>query len=175
MQPTADDLAARLTALRIRYVLLAPAAADPASRAAAADARGALSADPLLTAVSTTPDGILYRFGALRLSAPRPGSGVAHGPSNTGTALEVLVLLVQGLVLGLTALLALPTGGLSRRLAPQAATSAPRADVRSVRAAPVAGALVPERALARDPRPPLPLPGAAVPVEPQREEVAAWR
>ena len=67
MQPTGDDLAASLNAYRIGYVLLQGGAG---AQSALAEARGALGANPLLSVVSTTADGTLYRFDDLRTTGP---------------------------------------------------------------------------------------------------------
>ena len=172
VQPSGDDLRTALDAYRIGYVLLQPGAADSGSRAAFADARSALDANALLAEVSSTGDGTLFRFGDL---APDGGTdAVLRGPGNTGTPLGVLVLTVQLLVLGLTGLLALPTRRLATRFRPQAALSAPRADIRATERATVtappstpAPSAAPEHAMARELR--------QGPVEPVREEVGAWR
>ncbi|MFD1720098.1 glycosyltransferase [Amnibacterium endophyticum] len=159
VQPTGDDLRASLDRFRIGYVLLVPGAGDATGRAALAEAQAVLGANPLLTSVSSTASGTLYRFGGLDPEAT--GEVVRRGPSNTGTPLGLLVLAVQGLVLGLTFLLALPTRRLATRFRPQAAVAPHRLDVRSIERSPLppeVQALRPEQA-------------ATV----QREEVPAWR
>ncbi len=168
VQPSGDDLRAALDTYRIGYVLLQPGADGATARAATDEARSTLGANSLLTAVSTTSAGTLYRFGGLESG---PGSVVPTGPSPTGSPLGLLVLTVQLLVLGLTALLALPTRRLATRFRPVAALSAPKADVRSIEKAPLsaqAAALAPEQAMAR---------GLGRTPAPQdaREEVGAWR
>ena len=118
--------------------------------------------------MSSTAAGTLYRFADLR---PGGDGAVLRGPSSTGSPLGVLVLTVQLLVLGLTALLALPTRRLATRFRPVAALTAPRADVRSIAGAPSTAStavLAPEQAMARELRG-----GPARPAD--REEVGAWR
>lgn len=149
VQPSGDDLRAELSALGVEYVLLRPSASDPASRAVTIRAAGVLGSSSVFAAASHTPSGTLYR-----LADPSPGV-VARGPSNTGSPVGLVVLAIQGLVLGLTLLLALPTGRLAARLRPDAMLLAPRADVQATRHA--HGSL--GRPLAPGPRP------LAVPVE----------
>jgi GT2 family glycosyltransferase len=163
VQPTGDDLAAGLDAYRIGYVLLQPGTGSAAATALA-EARGALGADPLLSVVSTTADGTLYRFDDLRRTGP---VRLLDGPSNTGSPLGVAVLLVQVIVFGLTVLLALPTSRITQRFRPLPAMRAPKADVRSI--APRAEVIVrtPEQAMARE----LQATGAGR----QPEEVGSWR
>ncbi|WP_158590120.1 glycosyltransferase [Amnibacterium setariae] len=160
VQPTGDDLAASLNAYRIGYVLLQGGAG---AQSALAEARGALGANPLLSVVSTTADGTLYRFDDLRTTGP---IRLLTGPSNTGSPIGVLVLLLQGIVFGVTALLALPTSRLTQRLRPLPAVQAPRADVRSIAPRPEPVVRTPEQVMARELQPA----GA-----PAREEVGSWR
>lgn len=163
VQPSGDDLARGLDVFRVRYVLVLPGGSDLAARRAHADAVGALSASPLLDTVSATPTGTLYRaIGA------EPAAPVAAGPRNTDTSLGLLVLVAQALVLGLTLLLALPTGRISTRLRPVPAAAPARADVLSTaRAAAGAGRsdVAPEQRMARE------LVGAGAP----RSGGSAWR
>lgn len=159
VQPTGDDLRSALNAFRIGYVLLVPGGGDTGSREALVDARAVLGADPLLTPVSSTASGTLYRFGGLDRTST--DAVVLRGPSNTGTPLGLLVLAVQGLVLGLTALLALPTRRLATRFRPPAALAPARSDVRSIEHSPLppeVQALRPEQAALHE-----------------VEEVPAWR
>lgn len=160
VQPTGDDLQASLNAYRIGYVLLQPGAAGSAG--AAAQARGSLGANPLLAEISTTSAGTLYRFADLKTAGPL---SVLSGPSNTGTPLGLAVLVVQGVVLGLALLLAMPTSRLTNRFRPMVAVRTPRADVRSITPSPMP-VRTPEQAMLRE-----------VPVEAlrQTEEVGAWR
>ena len=161
VQPTGDDLKRSLNAYRVGYVLLQPALGGGAAAATSA-ARGAMGANPLLSVVSTTAAGTLYRFGGLD---PRADLLLLRGPSNTGSPMGMLVLTLQALVLGITALLALPTGRLSNRFRPLAAVRAPKADVRSI-APPEPIVRAPEQAMVRELQP-------AGPRRP--EEVGSWR
>ena len=163
VQPTGDDLRASLDRYRIGYVLLQRGSAGDAAVAALAEARGSLSANPLLSIVSTTSHGTLYRFGSL---SPVARDVVLRGPSNTGSPLGVAVLLVQGVVLALTALLALPTRRLTTRFRPLPAIAPSPADIRStMRPEPVPTGLAPEHAMAHELRAARTVP----------EEVGAWR
>lgn len=168
VQPTGDDLRGALNAYRIGYVLLQPGAGDRRSRAGFAEARASLGSEPLLSAVAQVEGGTLYRFGGLE--APGGRDVVLRGPSNTGSPLGVVVLLVQGLVLGLTALLALPTHRIALRFLPPAALAAPRADVRSIEHAPL-----PPEVQALDPRQAMPAAHEPRVESAGRREVAAWR
>ncbi|MDH2442974.1 glycosyltransferase family 2 protein [Amnibacterium sp. CER49] len=169
VQPTGDDLRPPLDALEIGYVLLTPGAADPGSRQAALDAGAALGSDPLFSAVSTSSAGTLYRYVDLPEAAGRTLDAAA--PRNTATPLGLLVLVVQGSVLGLMLLLALPTGRLAGRVRPAPPLRAPVADVANTHAAAAHRPVTPEQAMARE------LLGPAQAAEPEdvREEVAAWQ
>jgi GT2 family glycosyltransferase len=160
VQPTGDDLSASLDAYRIGYVLLR---SSPGATTALADARGALGANPILSVVSTTEDGTLYRFDDLRTTGP---IRLLRGPSNTGSPVGVVVLLLQAIVFGLTALLALPTSALTQRFRPVQAVRAPRADTRTIVMKEPAMIRTPEQAMARELQ-------AAGPRQP--EEVGSWR
>jgi hypothetical protein len=173
VQPTGEDLGARLRGLQIGYVLLAPGAGDAVTAAAGADARAALGANPLFTTVANGASGTLYRYDGLPVSAGRSLDAV--GPSNTATAIGSAVLLVQALVLGVFGLLALPTRRIAVRMRPEPPGRAPRADVDSTHAA-ARRPLAPEQVMARELTitPPPPPTSASRPLE-MREEVGAWR
>ncbi|MGN6445346.1 glycosyltransferase [Amnibacterium sp.] len=158
VQPTGDDLAASLDAYRIGYVLLRSDGAGATTPLAAA--RGALGANPLLSVVSTTDSGTLYRFDDLKTTG---AVRLLSGPSNTGSPIGLLVLLVQAIVFALTGLLALPTSRITQRFRPVAVVRAPKADVRTVAPRPEPIIRTPEQAMAREfaPR--------------QAEEVGSWR
>jgi GT2 family glycosyltransferase len=174
VQPTGDDLATRLDDLQVGYVLLAPGGGGSATAASGADARAALGANPLFTAVSTSAGGTLYRYEKLPASAGLSPDTV--GPPNTATPLGVAVLLLQAVVLGVLALLALPTRRLAVRMRPEPPLRAPRADVLSTHAAAAAvRPLAPEQVMARELAARPPVPEAPVPPAESREEVAAWR
>ncbi|WP_375388531.1 glycosyltransferase [uncultured Amnibacterium sp.] len=161
VQPTGDDLAKGLDAYRVGYVLLQPTTA-PAAAATLAQARGALGANPLLAEVSTTSAGTLYRFGGLRTDGEPL---LLRGPSNTGSPIGVAVLTLQALVLGLTALLALPTSRLATRFRPLPTAQAPSVDTRSIpQQQPVIR--TPEQAMVRELQPATARPA---------EEVGSWR
>ncbi len=162
VQPTGDDLEASLNAYRIGYVLLEPGSGGRAP-AALADARGALGANALLSVVSTTAAGTLYRFGDLRTTGP---VRMLQGPSNTGSPLGVAVLLIQAAVFLVTGLLALPTSRITERFRPVAAVRAPQADVRSIEPRAETVVRTPEQAMARELQ--------SVEAR-QPEEVGSWR
>jgi hypothetical protein len=128
-----------------------------------AEARGALGANALLSEVSTTGAGTLYRFDDLRTTGP---IRLLQSPSNTGSPLGVGVLLVQVIVFALTALLALPTSRITQRFRPLPTPDAPRTAVH-VPAPPVETVVrTPEQAMARE------LQSASAR---QTEEVGSWR
>lgn len=129
VQPSGDDLRADLSALGVEYVLLRPAAADAASRAVTARAAAVLGSSDVFAAASRTASGTLFR-----VVSPMPRV-VTQGPANTGSPIGLAVLTIQGLVLALTLLLALPTGRLAARFRPDAPLAAPRGDVRATRRA----------------------------------------
>ncbi|MBW4042235.1 MAG: glycosyltransferase [Acidobacteria bacterium] len=164
VQPTGDDLAASLDAYRIGYVLLQNGG-GAAGTTALADARGALGANPLLSVVSTTSAGTLYRFDDLKTTGP---IDLLRGPSNTGSPLGIAVLLAQAIVFALTALLALPTSRLTNRFRPLPSLRAPKADTRSIAPRPQVVVRTPEQAMARE------LQAVAVSTR-QTEEVGSWR
>lgn len=128
VQPSGEDLRAGLAALGVQYVLVRPAP-DEQSRAVTTQAAAVLGSSDVFAAPSRTPSGTLYRVAAPTASV------VVTGPANTASPMGVLVLIVQGLVLVLTLLLALPTGRLATRFRPDAALTAPRGDVLAMRRA----------------------------------------
>lgn len=163
VQPTGDDLVASLNAYRVGYVLLQPGSGGATAAAALGEARGALGANPLLSVVSTTSAGTLYRFDDLTTTVPLR---LLRGPSNTGSPLGLAVLVLQGVVFGLTALLALPTSRITNRFRPLPSLRAPKADVRSIAPRPA----VPLRPSA----PAVPGPVRQTALR-QPEEVGTWR
>jgi hypothetical protein len=103
-----------LEAQRIGYVLLAPGMHDTKTvhdRAAAA-----MDANPRFTPVTSTSHGTLWRYTGLDAGLPAPAPS---GPGNLDTALGAGVLGMQLLVLLVTLLLALPTGGLADWVRPE--------------------------------------------------------
>ena len=100
------DSASELQELNIGFVL-APDANGVAATEVRKRAGEALDGNAELTAIGETSTGFLWRFEALTESTP------AMGPGPFSTPLGVIVGLVQGIVLVVTLLLAVPTG--SRR------------------------------------------------------------
>ncbi|WP_066041814.1 glycosyltransferase family 2 protein [Herbiconiux solani] len=115
-----DDVATRLTALGVEFVLLQPASAAPGASSGASAGEGsaaettiarssnALSSNPQLTFIGSTSAGELWQVvgdGTLA-TLPEPV------PTNNGTPIGVLVLVVQGFIFGVALLLALPAGRL---------------------------------------------------------------
>ncbi|MBF4574422.1 glycosyltransferase [Herbiconiux sp. VKM Ac-1786] len=105
------EVSSRLTALGIEFVLLTPAPADeqgaPADDIASRTAN-ALNSNAQFTFIGDTFAGALWQVaddGTLA-SLPQPS------PTNTGTPLGVLVLVIQAFVFGIALLLALPAGRL---------------------------------------------------------------
>ncbi|ARJ05978.1 hypothetical protein GCM10010988_11400 [Cnuibacter physcomitrellae] len=106
-----SDVSGELNALGIAFVLLQPvSAAESSTEAAATVARtsNALGSNPSLTLVGDTSVGGLWQVGSAQ---PLP-SLPAPVPSNVGTPLGILVLVVQGAVFLIALLLALPAGRL---------------------------------------------------------------
>ncbi|MDN4614442.1 glycosyltransferase [Leifsonia sp. F6_8S_P_1B] len=116
------DASAELKDLGIDFVLLAPPATGPASVAGiapeeakpastlAADEVGsraaiALDANALLAPVGTTASGQLWAFDRGTAAVPE----AARIPGDAGGIWRLLVLLVQGVVIGATLLMAIPT------------------------------------------------------------------
>lgn len=79
------------------------AAADEAEAAVLRRTQDALDGNSLFVAVGETSRGLLWRY------VGDADNVAATGPSNTGSALGMVVLLGQGLIIGMTVLLALPT------------------------------------------------------------------
>lgn len=176
VQPNGENLRPRLDHLAIGYILLSPGAGDASSVSAATDARAALGGNPLFSAVSRSSAGTLYRYVDLPADAGRTPDFI--GPSNTARPIGVAVLLLQLVVLGAFALLALPTRRLAVRLRPEPLQRAPRADVASIgsrRTGAPAGALTPEQRMARELVRTGAIPASAIERPKPREEVPAWR
>lgn len=101
------DSAVDLDDLAIGFVILEAADADAASddEAAAAVLRrtqDALDGNSLLVPVGETSRGLLWRY------VGDTGAVAATGPSNTGSVPGMIVLIGQGLIVGMTVLLAIP-------------------------------------------------------------------
>jgi len=79
-------------------------------------AAAGLDGNPLFTSVTETPDGRLWRYTGLDAGLP---VAAPVGPSNVGTGIGILILLLQGILLVGTLLLALPTGGAAERWRPE--------------------------------------------------------
>lgn len=111
------DAAGELKRLGIDFVLLAPPAAavnekqagvlplSPAAEATSTRAGVALDGNPLLASVGRTPVGSLWAFDRGTSVVPP----AAQVPPGAGGVWRLLVLLVQGIIVGLTLLLAIPT------------------------------------------------------------------
>jgi len=117
------DVASQLAALKIGFVVLAPPAVrtvedtaerEPTPEAIATKMRVASAVDgvPELTAVGNTAFGLLWRSEHSALPATN-SAGVI--PSGSGGVVNIIILIVQGLVIGLTLLLAIPTGAVQMR------------------------------------------------------------
>ncbi len=105
------DVASRLTALGVEFILLAPA--TPAQSSDDADqitarSSNSLNSNPQLTFIGDTFAGRLWQVTETDALASLP----EPSPTNTGTPLGVLVLVVQGFVFAMALLLALPAGRL---------------------------------------------------------------
>jgi hypothetical protein len=122
---------------RIGFVLLAPAGRE--ARAVHDRAAAALDANPLFAPVTSTSAGTLWRYTGLDAGLPAPAP---TGPGNLDTTVGAGILGVQLLVLLVTLLLALPTGGLADRVRPEREARraggllAPRRSPSAVRATP---------------------------------------
>ncbi|TAJ49329.1 MAG: glycosyltransferase [Herbiconiux sp.] len=105
------DVSSRLTSLGVEFILLAPATATQSGAAAdeiVSRSANALNSNPQLTFIGDTFAGRLWQVsddGTLA-SLPDPS------PTNTGTPLGILVLVIQGFVFAMALLLALPAGRL---------------------------------------------------------------
>ncbi|MCS5716587.1 glycosyltransferase [Herbiconiux sp. CPCC 205763] len=107
----AADIAGTLTDLGVAFVLLEPApAAQAGAEADAISARTStsLNSNPQLTFIGKTSVGELWQVAGQEAPASLP----APNPTNTGTPLRVLVLVIQGFVFAVALLLALPAGRL---------------------------------------------------------------
>ncbi|MCY7411685.1 MAG: hypothetical protein LH471_01385, partial [Salinibacterium sp.] len=109
------ETAAELDALQIAFVLLPTPANAPANAPADAAAEAvrqrtveALDGNRILTPVGDTAFGFLWRYGGLADGA------APSGPGPLDTSLGTAILISQGIVLGLTLLLAVPTPRRSR-------------------------------------------------------------
>jgi hypothetical protein len=96
------DVAAELNALQLPFVLV-PHSTDPAVAAAQARITDALNGNRILSPIGDTPSGYLWHFDAIDPGAA-PG-----GPGPVDTPLGIGILVGQGVVIGLTVLLAIPT------------------------------------------------------------------
>ncbi|MCY7326433.1 MAG: glycosyltransferase [Microbacteriaceae bacterium] len=103
--PDLDDLA-------IGFIVLEGADADADAGAASADeaeaavlrrTQDALDGNSLLIPVGETSRGLLWRY------VGEADTVAVTGPSNTGSVLGIIVLIGQGLIVGMTVLLAVPT------------------------------------------------------------------
>ena len=112
LRPDLDEFAVGFVVLQKSSRGADAAALTDAERDAFARAQQALDGNALLVSVGQTPDGFLWRY------TGSDDNRYAQGPSNTGTTLGLWILVAQGLVIGLTVLLAVPTGR-RRRLRPQ--------------------------------------------------------
>jgi hypothetical protein len=112
------DVASEFSALRIGFVVVAPPEVRageggvdqvPTSEATQMQMRVSSALDGIseLTAVGNTAFGLLWRTDLSVLPASTLASAV---PASAGGVATILVLIVQGLVIGLTLLLAIPTG-----------------------------------------------------------------
>lgn len=96
------DIAAELDALQLAFVLLPPATTDTAQPAHQRISE-ALDGNRILTPIGDTSTGYLWHYEALSDGA------APSGPSPTGTAVGLAILVGQGIVFALTLLLAVPT------------------------------------------------------------------
>ncbi len=108
------DFSAAFGELRIGFVLLSPAA--PGATAMHDRAAAALDGNALLTPITRTTEGSLWRFTGLDAGLP---TSAPNGPDNLATSTGVFILSAQALVLLLTLLLALPTSDLADRMRPE--------------------------------------------------------
>ena len=102
------DTAAEMDALHIGFVL-SPDASGPAATDVRKRAGEALDGNATLTAIGDTATGYLWRYE--QLGDGKPDAGPAPFASTVG----IVVALVQGIVLVITLLLAIPTGSRRRQ------------------------------------------------------------
>ncbi|GIT81043.1 hypothetical protein LLS1_27120 [Leifsonia sp. LS1] len=113
------DATSQLKQLGIDFVLLAPPAtaldegASTTASATSTRATVALDANPVLSSVGTTSSGALWAFDRGTSTVPP----AAQIPTDAGGIWRVLVLLVQGIVIGVTLLLSIPTTRSADRVA----------------------------------------------------------
>jgi GT2 family glycosyltransferase len=113
------DATKQLSALGVDFVLLAPAATTlGGGDTAAADATTtrttvALDANPVLASVGSTAAGRLWAFDPGTTEVP----AAAQIPADAGGTWRLLVLLVQGIVIGATLLMSIPTTRSADRVA----------------------------------------------------------
>ncbi len=113
------DASPQLRSLGIDYVLLAPPAASTGAKATPAaqntDRRAAtaLDANAVLVPIGLTATGRLWGFESGSTDVPP----AAQIPADAGGSWRTIVLLVQGIVVGLVLLLSIPTGRAYDRLA----------------------------------------------------------
>ncbi|PPF82436.1 glycosyltransferase family 2 protein [Subtercola sp. Z020] len=115
------DASVDLAQLGVEFIVLAPPATQastPDAAAVVARAASSFDANASLTPIGQTFAGELWQItGSEGFSAlPEPS------PTNTGTSLGLLILIVQAIVFGLVLLLALPAGRLEAH-GPRAATA----------------------------------------------------
>lgn len=96
------DVASELDSLHVAFILLPPPAVAEAE-AVHQRAREALDGNRLLTSIGDTASGFLWYYEAIS-DGPAPS-----GPGNTETPMSLAVLIAQGVIVGLTVLLAIPT------------------------------------------------------------------
>ncbi|MGN7799170.1 glycosyltransferase [Leifsonia sp. 22587] len=105
------DASAQLKQLGIDFVLLTPSATalgstdTSAADATRSRAEVAMDANPLLAPVGATGTGRLWAFDRATADVPP----AARVPADAGDPWRVLVLVLQGLVIGVTLLMAIPT------------------------------------------------------------------
>jgi len=112
------DSAAELTDLGIGFVV-SPNGADANAQVVRKRAGEALDANPAFTAIGETANGFLWSFDAVDSAAE------VRSPSPLDTAPGVVIVLVQGFILVLTILLAVPTPGRRRVRAVRTGPSEP--------------------------------------------------
>lgn len=111
------DSAADLDDLAIGFIVLAEAEPDDENqKAVVTRTQEALDGNDLFTPVGETQNGLLWRYATNNDNADM-------GPGNTDTSYGIAVLAVQGLIIGLTLLLAIPTTRPQRRRTVRGAAS----------------------------------------------------